>query len=57
MPGLHIPVCDPSRLAEELPDYVVLLPWNFKDEILSQQTDFRSKGGQFVIPIPEPAIV
>lgn len=57
MPGLHIPVCDPSRLAEELPDYVVLLPWNFKDEILSQQTDFRNKGGQFVIPIPEPTIV
>ena len=57
MPGLHIPVCDPSRLTEELPDYVVLLPWNFKDEILSQQTDFRNKGGQFVIPIPEPAIV
>lgn len=57
MPGLHIPVCDPSRLTEELPDYVVLLPWNFKDEILSQQTEFRNKGGQFVIPIPEPVIV
>ncbi len=57
MPGLHIPVCNPSRLEKELPDYVVLLPWNFKDEILSQEAGFRDKGGKFVIPIPEPAIV
>jgi SAM-dependent methyltransferase len=57
MPGLGIPVCDPSRLAEDLPDYAVLLPWNFKDEILSQQANFRAKGGKFVIPIPKPVIV
>jgi SAM-dependent methyltransferase len=57
MPGLHIPICDPSRLEKELPDYVVLLPWNFKDEILSQEAAFRDKGGKFVIPIPEPVIV
>ena len=57
MPGLHIPICDASRLAEDLPDYVVLLPWNFKDEILSQQANFRAKGGKFVIPIPKPVIV
>jgi len=57
MPGMHIPVCEPSRLEKELPDYVVLLPWNFKDEILSQQAAFRNKGGKFVIPIPEPVIV
>jgi hypothetical protein len=57
MPGLHIPICDPSRLVKELPDYVVILPWNFKDEILSQEAAFREKGGKFVIPIPEPVIV
>ncbi len=57
MPGLHIPICDPSRLEKELPDYVVILPWNFKDEILSQEAAFREKGGKFVIPIPEPVIV
>jgi SAM-dependent methyltransferase len=57
MPGLHIPIFDPSRLENELPDYVVILPWNFKDEILVQEAGFRDKGGKFVIPIPEPVVV
>jgi SAM-dependent methyltransferase len=57
MPGLHIPIFDPSRLVNELPDYVVILPWNFKDEILAQEAGFRNKGGKFVIPIPEPVVV
>jgi SAM-dependent methyltransferase len=57
MPGLHIPIFDPSRLENELPDYVIILPWNFKDEILAQQAGFRNKGGKFVIPIPEPVVV
>jgi len=40
MPGKHIPICDPARLMQDMPDYVLILPWNFKDEILSQQAAF-----------------
>jgi len=57
VPGVRIPISDTTRLIEEKPDYVIILPWNFKDEILSQQTDYRNTGGKFIIPIPSPAIV
>lgn len=57
MPGMHIPICDPCRLLEDMPDCVIILPWNFSDEILSQQTAFRQKGGRFIMPIPKPIVV
>jgi SAM-dependent methyltransferase len=53
LPGTHIPIHPPDRIAETRPDYVVILPWNLKDEIMEQLSYIRSWGGQFVVPIPD----
>ena len=57
MPGTHQPVKDVSALVEEMPDYVLLLAWNFKDEIMAQQAEYLAKGGKFIVPVPTPQIV
>jgi hypothetical protein len=53
LPGTHIPIYAPDRIAQTRPDYVLILPWNLKDEIIRQLAYIREWGGQFVVPIPE----
>ncbi|HTP13065.1 MAG TPA: class I SAM-dependent methyltransferase [Bacteroidota bacterium] len=53
LPGTHIPIFHPDKIKETRPDYVLILPWNFKDEIMQQISHIRTWGGQFVVPIPE----
>ena len=57
LPGTHIPIHSPERIEETRPDYVLILPWNVKDEIMDQLSYIREWGGQFVIPIPEARVI
>lgn len=57
LPGVHIPIYEPGRIRETRPDYVLILPWNLKDEVMKQMADVRSWGGKFVVPIPEVKVL
>lgn len=57
MGGNHLPIVPPSQILEDQPDYMLILAWNFADEIIKQQSEFQSKGGKFIVPIPSPKIV
>jgi SAM-dependent methyltransferase len=56
LPGTHIPIFPPDRIQQTRPDYVLILPWNLKDEIIGQLAYVREWGGKFVVPIPEVEI-
>jgi SAM-dependent methyltransferase len=57
MPGVDIPILPAEELLSRRPDYTLLLTWNFKDEILAQQHDYRARGGRFIVPVPSPQVV
>jgi hypothetical protein len=57
MPGTHLPIREPEVLLETMPDYLLLLAWNYRDEIAAQQTEYLQRGGRFIVPVPTPAVI
>lgn len=56
-PGTHLRILPPSHLLQDRPDYLLLLTWNFFDEIVAQQAEYRARGGRFIVPIPEVRVI
>ena len=57
MPGSRLPIYAPEKLVEDLPDFALLLTWNFAEEIVTQQAEYRRRGGRFIVPLPELRII
>jgi hypothetical protein len=56
LPGTHLPILHPDVIKQHKPDYILILPWNIKDEIVEQLSYVRGWGGKFIVPIPTAAI-
>ena len=57
IPGVRVPIVPVENILETMPDYLLILPWNLKQEIMEQQSEYRARGGRFIVPIPSPGIV
>lgn len=57
LPGTHIPIRHPDRIRVDKPDYILILPWNIKEEIMDQLSFIREWGGRFIIPVPEVRVI
>jgi hypothetical protein len=57
MPGSRIPIVTPEHILEDMPGYVMILAWNFADEIRRQLADYERRGGRFIVPVPEPRVL
>ena len=56
-PGTRLPIHQPEKLLETKPDFLLLLVWNFADEVIAQQAEYRRRGGRFIVPLPEPRVI
>src|SRR5262249_13394445 len=57
LPGSRIPVLAPARVAETKPDYLLILPWNLREEVMAQMAHIREWGGRFVVPVPALEVI
>ncbi len=57
LPGSHLPIYGPDKIRDDRPDYVIILPWNLKEEIMAQMSFIRDWGGRFVVPIPHVHLI